>query len=152
MFNLSEEFEQGYHSYSIQELFNNLSNRPNKPGKPSGSTSGEAGVEYTYTATATDPDGDQIYYLFDWSDDTDSGWIGPFDSGEECSASHIWNNKGDYEIKVRTHDIHGSTSDWSDPLPISMPKNNLLTSTFFLRLFQRFSSLFLMLKYILGFS
>ncbi len=105
---------------------------PKKPNPPEGPPSGKAGTEYTYEATATDPDGDQIYYLFNWGDGTDSGWIGPHDSGEACSATHVWEKRGYYEIKVKAKDSNGAMSEWSDPLPVSMPKNyeNLLQTLF----------------------
>ena len=31
-------------------------------------SSGKPGVEYTYTTSTSDPDGDQVYYWFDWDD------------------------------------------------------------------------------------
>ena len=94
------------------------------PLKPNiyGITSGKAGKEYTYTADTTDPQGDQISYFFDWGDGTDSGWLGPFNSGEIASASHTWDEQGNYEIKVKSKDIYDAESPWSDPLAISMPK------------------------------
>ena len=41
-------------------------NEPNQPIKPSGEVQGNAGEAYVYTSSATDPDGDQVEYLFDW--------------------------------------------------------------------------------------
>ncbi|MBE3121160.1 MAG: PKD domain-containing protein [Thermoplasmata archaeon] len=93
---------------------------PNTPLTPSGPTSGEAGEVYSYTTSATDIDGDQVFYLFDWGDGTTSGWIGPYDSGTNGSASHTW-AKGGYQIKAKAKDIHGVESDWSPSLPITMP-------------------------------
>ena len=97
--------------------------QPNKPATPSGKINGKAGTEYIYTSNTTDPDGDQVYYWFDWGDNTNSGWLGPFDSGETASAKHVWTVKGDYEIKVKAKDVYDAESEWSDSLPISMPKN-----------------------------
>ena len=118
------------------DAFENL--RPNKPSIPAGSSQGKIGEEYAYTCIGTDPDGDQIYYMFDWGDGADSGWIGPYNSGEECSVSHIWNHKDNYEIKVKTKDIHEGESEWSDPLPVSMPKNKILRNHDSLGLFDWF--------------
>ena len=73
---------------------------PNKPNRPDGETSGSAGTEYTYSSITTDLDGDQIYYWFDWDDGTNSGWIGPYASGEEVSTTHIWDQRGNYQVKV----------------------------------------------------
>ena len=95
---------------------------PNQPSRPEGPTSGTIGMAYTYTTSATDPDGDQIYYKFSWGDGSYSSWLGPYDSGDIVSASHSWSTKGNYEIRVKAKDIFGAESEWSDPLPISMPK------------------------------
>ena len=112
---------------------------PNKPNKPSGPISGKAGEEYIYTSSTTDPDGDQVYYKWDWGDET-SDWIGPYNSGETADTSHIWNEKGDYNIKVKAKDVHGEESPWSDPLAISMPKNKAINLflLFLERLIERF--------------
>ncbi|HEC89183.1 MAG TPA: PKD domain-containing protein [Thermoplasmatales archaeon] len=107
---------------------------PAKPAMPSGPTYGRPGISYTYTTSTTDPDGDQIYYMFDWDDGSTSGWIGPHNSGETISASHIWNTKGTYSVKVKAIDdpngdgdiSDGLESVWSDPLPVSMPKSYIL--------------------------
>jgi hypothetical protein len=94
---------------------------PNTPNRPVGTLSGKSGTEYSYEAMTTDPDGDQIYYWFDWGDNTSSGWLGPYESGTKGSASHVWSEKGNYEIKVKAKDSKGAESGWSDPLPIIMP-------------------------------
>jgi hypothetical protein len=94
---------------------------PNKPAKPSGQIRGNVTVEYTYTTNTTDPDGNQVYYLWDWGDGTQSEWLGPFASGAQASAQNSWSEKGDYSIKVKAKDTYGAESVWSDPLPITMP-------------------------------
>jgi len=65
--------------------------------------------------------------LLDWGDGTTSGWIRPFDSGVNGSASHTW-TRGSYQIKAKAKDIHGVESDWSPSLPISMPMELLQQS------------------------
>jgi len=85
-------------------------NPPNQPSKPSGPTYGYSGDEYTYSSSTTDPENDQIYYLFDWDDGTDSGWLGPFDSGDPCHAPHIYSSRGTFSIKVKAKDTNGSES------------------------------------------
>jgi len=62
-----------------------------------------------------------LVYLIDWDDGTNSGWIGYLESGETCSASHVWTEEGTFEIKAKTKDLFGFESEWSDPLPVSMP-------------------------------
>jgi hypothetical protein len=86
---------------------------PSAPTQPDGESEGVVDIEYEFTSTSTDPNEDQIYYLFDWGDGTDSGWVGPYESGEEGSASHIWTEEGTYEIKAKAKDINGSESTWS---------------------------------------
>jgi hypothetical protein len=100
----------------LQELFGNQS--PEKPNTPDGATSGEVGMTYYYATQTIDPEGDQIYYLFDWGDDTDSSWLGPYDSGATAEGSHTWTDQGMYEIKVIAKDDNGGYSEWSDPLPV----------------------------------
>jgi hypothetical protein len=98
--------------------------RPDKPSKPSGSESGKTGNEYLYTVSASDSDGDQVYYMWDWGDGNLSDWLGPYGSGETCEAAYTWSHDGSYNIRVVAKDSHGGESDWSDPLPVSMPKTN----------------------------
>ena len=96
------------------------------PQKPiiSGPTSGRKGKVYTYEASATDIDNDSLYYCFDWGDGTFSEWLGPYESGESISTSNSWTEKGENEIRVSVKDEQGTHSKWSDPLPISISKNN----------------------------
>jgi len=98
-------------------------NPPNKPARPSGQTSGKPGIQYLYTTTTTDPDGDQIFYMWDWGDGNFSDWLGPFNSGASASATYSWASQGQYSIKVKAKDTYGDESDWSDPLSVTMPLN-----------------------------
>ncbi len=113
--------------------------QPNKPSKPSGPTSGKMKETYSYTSRTTDPENENIYYIFDWGDGTDSGWLGPYNSGDLCNVSHSWDINGNYNIKVKARDVNGGESDWSEPLEISMPKTRSIDNNPLLfRLFQRF--------------
>ncbi|UCF11824.1 MAG: hypothetical protein JSW06_07185 [Thermoplasmatales archaeon] len=117
-----------------------------------GPTRGKAGVEYTYCViNAIDPDGDDIWANFSWGDGSYSGWIGPNASGGDICASHAW-EYGNYEIKVKLKDEWGLESDWSDPLPISMPRNKPFNFNILLLnwLFESFPNAFPILRYILG--
>jgi len=66
-------------------LFNS---EPNIPDIPSGSIYGKAGMEYSYVTSSTDPNEDDIYYLIDWGDGTDTGWLGSYTSGESICINH----------------------------------------------------------------
>ncbi len=91
---------------------------PEKPEQPDGPTEGVTDVEYEYTSTAIEPEGEKIYYLFDWGDGTDSGWIGPYNSGQEGKASHSWGTEDFYDITVKAKDEKGGVGPSSDPLSV----------------------------------
>jgi len=100
------------------------------PDKPAidGPINGKIRRKYTYTITTTDPDGDQIYYLFDWGDGSNSGWVGPYNNGN-ISISHKWKKQGVYEIKAKAKDENNVESEWSDPLVISIVKAKSIDTT-----------------------
>ena len=129
-----------------------LNQQPFKPERPSGPSSGKPGQEYTYSSSTVDPFDLDLYYLFDWGDGNTSGWVGPYSSGEECSATYIWETTGDYEIVVKAKNVHGSESEWSDPLPVKMPINKPSDLSFILIqwLFERFLNTCQILKYLFG--
>jgi hypothetical protein len=83
-----------------------------------------------------------MYYLYDWGDGTTSNWVKQQDSGDGV-ATHTWTLRGTYEVKVKAKDIYGVESDWSEPLPITMPKNLLLEGRF--PFFERLINFFGML-------
>jgi hypothetical protein len=126
------------------------SQKPEKPNPPEGPASARVREDQTYTAITTDPDGDKIYYLFDWGDGELSGWIGPYNSGQSAESSHIWDTRGDYEIRVKAKDDHGVQSEWSDPLPISMAKNNLILNHRLSNLFEKFPEILTIIKTLLN--
>lgn len=95
---------------------------PETPSSPEGETNGKINVDYTFTAVTTDPQNDQLYYLFDWGDGKQSEWIGPYESGQICEENHSFTKKGSYTIKVKAKDSKDHESNWSEPLYVSMPK------------------------------
>jgi choloylglycine hydrolase len=137
VFNLSEEMSLGFNSFYMADLFNDDNICPNKPTTPTGPSTGKINEEQLYSSSTIDPDGDKVSYIFDWGDGNNSGWLGPFDSGEICEISYSWFNQGNYEIKVKAKDIYDAKSEWSNPLEISMPKSINLFNPWFLRLIQR---------------
>ncbi|RLF59138.1 MAG: hypothetical protein DRN27_03460, partial [Thermoplasmata archaeon] len=167
----SGEFTQGAaHQYAIKEMYSrglwdalkyetfvhgslfgnpdigissNLENNPPmKPETPNGSSSGKTRKELSYSTVTTDPDNDDVYYCFSWGDG-DIEWVGPYNSGQQISISHKWIEQGNYEIKVKTKDIFGAESEWSDPLVISMPKGFKID-----KIYNIFYELFPILKYL----
>ena len=148
----SESYGAGGQDIWLVKFSSFENQRPDKPSRPSGETNGKIGEEYIYTTSTTDLDGDEIFYLFDWGNGMTSFILGPYSSGEECNASGIWFDEGNYEIRVKAHDIHGAESPWSDPLAISMPKNKAFNFNFNLLewLFDWFPNAFPMLRHLLG--
>ena len=127
-----------------------LNTAPNKPSTPSGPTNGRVKNPYTYSTSTTDSDGHRIKYGFDWDgDDFVDEWTKLYNSGETASALHTWNKKGNYEIKVKARDEYGEESEWSDPLPISMPRNKAINSLF--HIFEEIIGRFPLLKQMLQF-
>ena len=95
---------------------------PSATSTPSGITNGYTSVSYTYSTNATDSNNDNLYYLFDWGDGTNSSWVGPYASGATGSSSHSWATPNTYQIKVKVRDEHGleNGSGWSNPLNITI--------------------------------
>jgi len=82
-----------------------------------------AGIEYEYTFTTTDPNGDDVYYYIEWGEYSSVGeWIGPYNSGEQIVLTHTWNNKGIYTVRAKAKDIYNQESDWGY-LKVTMPRN-----------------------------
>ncbi len=85
---------------------------PTKP-RVSGPSEGTVGQNLSFSASASDPDGDPLSYQFDWGDGSPSSW-------GNRSQSHSWSRGGRYCVKVRAKDSHGATSEWSDCLNVSI--------------------------------
>jgi len=99
------------------------SDAPAKPSKPAGPSLGIWHIEYTFTSSTTDPNSDQIMYLFNWDDGSNSGWLGPYSSGQVVTAKHTWTVLGYYNVTVRAKDTWGAGSPPSDPLQIQITDN-----------------------------
>ncbi|KYK22428.1 hypothetical protein AYK24_02340 [Thermoplasmatales archaeon SG8-52-4] len=103
-----------FKSYGLDEI-------PNIPNV-NGPNKGTPGIEYTYKVLSIDPENHQVFFFVEWGDGTNSGWLGPYDSGEEVSIKHSWTNQGSYTIKVKAKDSYGATSEWGI-FTVVMPKN-----------------------------
>jgi len=89
-----------------------INHPPNTPSPPLGVESGYVGAAYFYTTSASDPDGDQVKYTFDWGDGT-TNTTDLAESGATAGMSHIWSRAGIYQIKARAIDSKDATSGWS---------------------------------------
>jgi hypothetical protein len=114
---------------SINLVISRIPNSP--PNKPiiNGSISGRSGIEYEYTFSSIDPNGDNIYYIIDWGDNSLYDMIGPYISGDMVKAKHMWGEQGIYRIRVKAKDNFGFESDWAF-LTVTMPKSYDLLSRF----------------------
>ena len=86
-------------------------NKQNPP-EISGPTIGEPGVEYNFTIVTNDPENDNIWIRFNWSDGEIGDWIGPYESGEEVIVSCEFPENGTYRIGAQSKDAWG-ISNWS---------------------------------------
>jgi hypothetical protein len=77
-------------------------------------------VVYIYTFSTTDPDGDDVFYLVDWGDGTNSGWLGPYASGQTASAQKSWSLEGTFGVRVKAKDINGVVGPWSASLLVTV--------------------------------
>ena len=96
---------------------------PLKPTKPNGPANGIWNKEYSYTSATTEPDNEQLFYLFNWDDGSTSGWLGPYTSGQTVTGSHTWTELGTYSVTVKARDIWGAGSPLSDPLTVVITDN-----------------------------
>ena len=118
----AEDDQGGQSSFSPAKTVVITANTPpTKPNTPTGPSSGKPGTSYMYSASTMDPNGDQLYYQWDFGDGPGS-WDGPYSSGSPVSMSHIWSAEGTYLVKVKAKDEHGAQSTWSNPLSVTMPK------------------------------
>ena len=92
---------------------------PNVP-TVTGPSTGTVGTSYSFTATAQDPQLDNVMYGFDWDGNgIVDEWTAPVASGASGSASHAWSAAGTYSPVVYAKDSQGAISD-SATLAISI--------------------------------
>ena len=87
------------------------------------------GREYDFTFTATDPEGQDVWYLIDWGDGEKTEWLGPYSSGETMVLGHVWYHKGDYFIKAWAKDFCGKQSGQGNH-KVFVPISKTRTQTF----------------------
>ncbi|MDP1624943.1 MAG: peptidoglycan-binding domain-containing protein [bacterium] len=79
-----------------------------------GTTTGSVNVSYVFTATATDPEGQDIEYGFDWNNngtiEGSEGWTPAVTSGTPASRSFSWSMPGVQNFQVFARDSQGGVS------------------------------------------
>lgn len=110
-----------------------LGHRNTPPTIPriTGPVSGKTDREYQYTFSASDPEGDDIYYWIQWGDSCPGvEWAGPYHSGEEMVVNKTWASQGDYIVSAKARDIYDAESEWGK-IEVHMNMNTPTTSFFF---------------------
>jgi hypothetical protein len=92
---------------------------PDKP-KISGPHRGNINQEYTFEVVAMDPNDDKLRYVVDWGDGVNETYS-IYSSGETAELSHVWNQEGNFVVKVKAIDYGNLESDWAT-FEVSMPK------------------------------
>jgi len=106
---------------SSDYTFEIVNQPPDTPSQPTGPTTGYICIEYNYSTSTIDPDGDDVKYGWDWDGDlVVDEWTDWYSSGETCTTSHSWENPGTYNVSVKAKDIYDDESNWSNPLSVTM--------------------------------
>ncbi|OHB76758.1 MAG: hypothetical protein A2Z34_02795, partial [Planctomycetes bacterium RBG_16_59_8] len=92
---------------------------PGLPSQPTGSGSLTVNQTGTFTTAATDPEGHQVQYIFDWGNGTTST-TGLYASGVSVSATNAWPAAGTYSVRVKATDQYGAASEWSASLSVQV--------------------------------
>jgi len=98
---------------SVSVIYNQ---KPNAP-TITGATTGIAGVSYSFSFKASDPDSNTVRYRIDWNNDAtvdqnlpSSGYV---NSNTSQSTTYSWTTSGTYQIQARTQDSPGAQSSWT---------------------------------------
>lgn len=84
---------------------------PSAPTVQALSASGSINTTHTFSAVASDPEGDSIEYLFDWDNDGVNDDIsGIVPNSTSVQMGHAWNSAGTYPVRVQARDTKGAYS------------------------------------------
>jgi hypothetical protein len=137
------DIHNNYSGWSEPHVISIVENQPPEIPVITGPSQGKPGTIYLFRTSTIDPDGDDVYYIWDWGDGNYSNWLGPFPSGHEVGEKYSWDEEGAYEVRVKAKDIIGLESEWSEPLPLTMPYSyNKLFMQFLNKLTEQFPNTF----------
>jgi len=85
-----------------------------------GPTWGRIDQVYRFAFMAADPEENNLYYYIDWGDGNESGWIGPYRTGEWTNVWHQWTGAGVFQIRAKSKDPFDQESSWSAPQSINI--------------------------------
>jgi len=121
------------------KVYGFVNNPPNTP-TIDGPTDLKKNVNYEYTFSTTDPDGDDVLYMVEWGDTASTGWI------TETTANHTWTTKAKFTIRCHAKDTWGLEGGYVE-LQVSTPKSRFIT----LRFLDYFPNAFPILRLIFGY-
>jgi hypothetical protein len=94
-------------------FFNCKKERPPKAPVVSGPSNGYTNQPIDFTVSTTDPNKDDVAYLFNWGDGTRDSWTIYYVSGQRITKSHTFSKPGNYDVCAKAKDTKGMESEWS---------------------------------------
>jgi hypothetical protein len=86
---------------------------------------------------STDPDGDNVSYMFDILEYRK--WSEFVPSGNSYEITYKWEKPGEHNFKVRTQDIYGGMSNWEiHEITIEKSKDKSTDNMLLLRILESF--------------
>lgn len=119
-FDLHQEFTKDAYSFELATLFEPTDNTaPEKPDMPTGPSTADKKQTIVFTTNTTDAQNDpsEIYYKWDFGDNTESSWTYNYQT-YRGPITHEYKKSGNYQVRAKAKDIYGKESPWSDPLDI----------------------------------
>lgn len=107
-------------------IYAGTNNPPNTP-TVTGPASGYVSLVQTFSATTTDPDGNNISIRFAWGDGDTSSWSNYVPSGGMVQDTHTYTATGTYSVRAQARDSYGATSGWSSPHSINITEGIVVT-------------------------
>jgi hypothetical protein len=92
---------------------NKANKPPEVPAVPTGPSSGKTDTLYSFSSSASDPDGDSVAVRFAWGDGDTSEWSLWVAEGDSISMSHSWSDSGTFSVKAQAKDESEAASSWS---------------------------------------
>jgi len=88
-----------------------IKNEP--PAKPvvQGPSEVKINEEIELRIVSIDPEGEPLRYNINWNDGNETGWFGPFPSGEEIIMAHSWSEQDSYQVMIKSKDPFDEQSD-----------------------------------------
>jgi PKD repeat protein len=98
------------------------------PSKPEVTSSHTANNDYTFTAVSTDPDGDDLFYFFDFGNGKTT--TSPqFPSGTVITAAITFTDPGNYTVKISAQDSNGMKSEITEITIVIVDEQGQTTTT-----------------------